>query len=183
MALRGLLRSVWTRGCGVRRARTAAQRRAEGASLRGRLDGLGWRSLGARNQSLDAGRRWLHALPEANAAPPQRLHISDKCVQRLKQLGDASRSRQPPALRVIVDSGGCSGFQYRFALEHDEPHEDDKVFERDGVRLFVDAISLPFLDGATVDYEEEMIRAAFKVESNPNSEAGCSCGSSFAPKM
>ena len=183
MALRGLLRSVWTRGCGVRWAPTAAQGRAEGARRGGPLDGWGWRSMGTRDRSLAAGRRWLHAMPETNAAPPQRLRISDKCVQRLKQLSDASRGRRPPALRVIVDSGGCSGFQYRFALEHDEPREDDKVFERDGVRLFVDAISLPFLDGATVDYEEEMIRAAFKVESNPNSEAGCSCGSSFAPKM
>lgn len=124
------------------------------------------------------------ATASASAAESEhRVRVSDRCVQRLREVAAARPDQPAPALRVIVDGGGCSGFQYRFELDRGGPREDDAVVERDGARVYVDAVSMPFLDGATVDYEEEMIRAAFKVDANPNSEASCSCGASFAPKL
>lgn len=116
------------------------------------------------------------------SAPPNFLHVTDACANQLRQLADNHSERVIPALRVLVDTGGCSGFQYRFMLEHDAPRLEDVVFETNGVKIYVDSMSAPFLSGATIDFEEELIRSAFKVERNPNSEASCSCGSSFTPK-
>jgi Fe-S cluster assembly iron-binding protein IscA len=128
--------------------------------------------------------------------------------------GAASSSGAPgaaPVLRVAVEGGGCSGFQYRFQLDGAGPAADDRrvgaaqlacalrgvadtraaprcasfpcrVFERDGARVAVDPVSFGFLKGATVDYSEELIRAAFTIRDNPNTEASCGCGSSFATK-
>uniref|UniRef100_A0A7S3NJQ0 Core domain-containing protein n=1 Tax=Aureoumbra lagunensis TaxID=44058 RepID=A0A7S3NJQ0_9STRA len=92
--------------------------------------------------------------------------------------GEASR------LRLGVDGGGCSGFQYTFTTEAATAKlaEDDSVFSRDGHDVVVDETSLEFVRGATVDYQEEMIRSAFVVINNPNSESACGCGSSFALK-
>ncbi len=81
-------------------------------------------------------------------------------------------------LRLAVDGGGCAGFQYKFGLES-AAADDDLVVETDGVSMLVDPVSLPFLDGAQVDYVETMGAAAFKV-TNPNAASGCGCGSSFS---
>jgi iron-sulfur cluster insertion protein len=90
----------------------------------------------------------------------------------------AARQNKSPALRLTIDGGGCSGFQYRFALaEAVEP--DDAVAECDGVKLVVDPISLDLVGGAEVDFVESLGGAAFKV-SNPNAASGCGCGSSFS---
>lgn len=87
-------------------------------------------------------------------------------------------------LRVAVDGGGCSGFQYAFSLETSDEAigPTDVVFERDGARVVVDDVSLAFVRGATVDYVEEMIRSSFVIGDNPNAESGCGCGVSFAAK-
>lgn len=90
----------------------------------------------------------------------------------------AARQAKPAILRLAVDGGGCSGFQYRFDLA-EEPLEEDTVSETDGVRLVVDPVSLDLVAGCTVDFVESLGGAAFKVE-NPNATAGCGCGSSFA---
>lgn len=81
-------------------------------------------------------------------------------------------------LRVAVDGGGCSGFQYEIAVAA-TPNPDDTIVERDGARLFVDPISLPFLLGSEVDWVDELIGAAFKVK-NPNAKSSCGCGVSFS---
>lgn len=81
-------------------------------------------------------------------------------------------------LRVAVEGGGCSGFQYEIAVAP-APNPDDLVIERDGARLFVDPVSLPFLLGAEVDWADELIGAAFKVR-NPNAKSSCGCGVSFS---
>src|SRR5574338_1020872 len=81
-------------------------------------------------------------------------------------------------LRVAVEGGGCSGFQYDIGVAQGA-NADDLVIERDGARLFVDPISLPFLLGAEVDWVDELIGASFKVK-NPNATSGCGCGVSFA---
>lgn len=89
----------------------------------------------------------------------------------------AQRQGKPPILRLSVEGGGCSGFQYRFDLA-DATDSDDMVSETDGVRLVVDPVSLDLVAGSTVDFVESLGGAAFKVE-NPNATAGCGCGSSF----
>jgi iron-sulfur cluster assembly accessory protein len=87
---------------------------------------------------------------------------------------------EPPGagLRVAVEGGGCSGFQYEIAVAG-AANADDLVIERDGARLFVDPVSLPFLLGSEVDWVEELIGASFKVK-NPNATSACGCGVSFA---
>mmetsp|Transcript_15920 Transcript_15920/g.40611 ORF Transcript_15920/g.40611 Transcript_15920/m.40611 type:complete len:86 (+) Transcript_15920:157-414(+) len=84
-------------------------------------------------------------------------------------------------LRVRVDSGGCSGFQYSFSLDGDM-QEEDRVFTKGDVSLVVDDVSLQFLRGATVDFTEELIKSSFEVTSNPNAESSCGCGNSFVVK-
>lgn len=85
-------------------------------------------------------------------------------------------------LRLSVDGGGCSGFQYKFEMTDCEPEEDDLLFEQDGKVLLVDKVSLDFVRGATVDFTEDLIRRSFEVIENPNAETSCGCGSSFAAK-
>lgn len=86
-------------------------------------------------------------------------------------------------LRLSVEGGGCSGFQYSFELDDADINEDDRVFERDGAAVVVDDGSLEFVRGSTIDFVEEMIRSSFVVSNNPNSESACGCGSSFALKQ
>jgi iron-sulfur cluster insertion protein len=90
----------------------------------------------------------------------------------------AERQGKPAILRLAVDGGGCSGFQYKFELA-DRADADDASSETDGVRLVVDPVSLDLVAGCMVDYVESLGGAAFRVE-NPNATAGCGCGSSFA---
>ena len=90
----------------------------------------------------------------------------------------ASRQNKPAILRLSVEGGGCSGFQYKFGLA-DTVEADDAATERDGVRLVVDRMSLDLVRGCAVDYVESLGGAAFRVE-NPQAASGCGCGSSFA---
>ena len=80
-------------------------------------------------------------------------------------------------LRISVNGGGCSGFQYSITL--DAPAEDDLVLEKDGQRVLVDQISLPFLSNAVIDFTDELIGARFVVQ-NPNAKSSCGCGTSFS---
>ena len=90
----------------------------------------------------------------------------------------AAKQGKPAILRLAVDGGGCSGFQYRFGFA-DAPEADDTVAETNGVRLVVDAMSLDLVRGCSVDYVESLGGAAFRVN-NPIAASGCGCGSSFA---
>ncbi len=89
----------------------------------------------------------------------------------------AEKQGKPAILRLSVEGGGCSGFQYKFDMA-DAPEADDSVSETDGVKLVVDPISLDLVAGSTVDFVESLGGAAFRVE-NPQAAAGCGCGSSF----
>ena len=97
---------------------------------------------------------------------------------RSRQVSEFLASQEQPeaGLRVAVQGGGCSGFQYQLAL--DEQREGDQVFDHDGIRIIVDELSLRYVDGSTVDYTESLMGAGFQVE-NPNVVAACGCGSSF----
>ncbi len=90
----------------------------------------------------------------------------------------AARQNKPAILRLAVDGGGCSGFQYKFELA-DTPADDDTAVETDGVRLVVDPVSLDLVRGASVDFVESLGGAAFRV-TNPQAASGCGCGSSFS---
>ncbi len=105
------------------------------------------------------------------------VKLSDSFVKQFHRIKEGNSF-----IRILVEGGGCSGFQYKFELDS-VLKEDDKIFERDGAKLVVDCDSLEFLKGSTIDYHEELIRAAFRVESNPQAEQGCSCGASFSLKL
>ncbi|MBA4049220.1 MAG: iron-sulfur cluster insertion protein ErpA [Sphingomonas sp.] len=90
----------------------------------------------------------------------------------------ADRQQKPAILRLSVDGGGCSGFQYRFGLA-DDVAADDVTVETDGVRLVVDSVSLDLVRGAAVDFVETLGGTAFRVE-NPQAASGCGCGASFS---
>mgnify|MGYP002820807943 CR=1 FL=1 len=107
------------------------------------------------------------------------ITLTDACVRRLREL--AAEDPAASILRVVVDGGGCSGYQYTFSLDT-EPAPRDRVFDVGGARVVVDEISFEFVKGATVDYVEEMIRSSFAIADNPNAESGCGCGSSFVAK-
>lgn len=89
----------------------------------------------------------------------------------------AEKQTKPAILRLSVEGGGCSGFQYKFDLA-ETPEADDSVSETDGVKLVVDPVSLDLVGGSVVDFVESLGGAAFRVE-NPQAAAGCGCGSSF----
>ncbi|KAM1172685.1 hypothetical protein ACFX2I_022754 [Malus domestica] len=116
------------------------------------------------------------AVEEASSSSPSpaldldSVHMTDTCVQRMKQL-QASEA-EGKMLRLSVETGGCSGFQYVFDLD-DKHHPDDRVFEKEGVKLVVDNISYDFVKGATVDYVEELIRSAFQLNDAYNGEHRC----------
>ena len=103
--------------------------------------------------------------------PPK---VTDRAFARLGEIGAGKDGK---ALRVAVEGGGCSGFQYDIAL--DEPAEDDLVLEGSGQKVVVDSVSLPFLADAVIDFTEELIGARFTIE-NPNATAACGCGTSFS---
>jgi iron-sulfur cluster assembly accessory protein len=86
--------------------------------------------------------------------------------------------QMPQDLRVIVNGGGCQGFEYAFDFAH-EKAADDVLFEKDGVKLVIDETSLELLDGAEIDFVDELAGAAFKIR-NPNAQSTCGCGTSFS---
>jgi len=106
----------------------------------------------------------------------QTISLSPSAAIRVAAI--AAKQGKPAILRLSVEGGGCSGFQYKFGLA-DAAEGDDTTVETDGVKLVVDAVSLDLVAGCVVDYVESLGGAAFKVE-NPNATAGCGCGSSFA---
>ena len=105
------------------------------------------------------------------------ITITEKGAEKVHEFLSAQEADVSLAgLRVGVRGGGCSGFQYQLAF--DEQRENDEVFESHGLKLLVDRESLQFVRGSTIDYEESLQGAGFKVN-NPNVVAACGCGSSF----
>ena len=103
------------------------------------------------------------------------LILTSSAAKRVAAI--AERQGKPAVLRLSVDGGGCAGFSYKFDLG--EIAADDAQVVEEGVTLVVDPVSLDLLDGAQVDYVEDLAGAAFKV-TNPNAASGCGCGSSFS---
>lgn len=104
------------------------------------------------------------------------ITLSKTAAIRIAALQSADQSMK--GLRLAVEGGGCSGFQYDIQLAQ-EANADDLVIERDGARLLIDPVSAEFLQNAELDWTEELIGASFKVR-NPNAKTSCGCGVSFS---
>ncbi|CUH77212.1 HesB/IscA family protein [Tropicibacter naphthalenivorans] len=103
--------------------------------------------------------------------PPK---VTSRAFERLTEIGAGAEGK---ALRVAVEGGGCSGFQYDISL--DEPAADDLVLAEGDQKVVVDPVSLPFLAGAVIDFTDELIGARFVID-NPNATSSCGCGTSFS---
>jgi iron-sulfur cluster insertion protein len=106
----------------------------------------------------------------------EQLNITENAVNKITEL---LADETPGAkFRAFVQGGGCSGFQYGFAFDQ-EQNEDDFVIEKSGMTMLVDAMSMQYLTGSTIDYKEDLMGASFSIN-NPNAETTCGCGSSFS---
>lgn len=112
------------------------------------------------------------------ATDERSLALSERAARRIAALKQREKNGDALRLRVAVHGGGCSGFQYTFSFD-DQVGEDDRLFERDGVEIVVDDMSLDLLAGSEVDFIEELIGSSFQVR-NPNAASSCGCGNSFA---
>ncbi len=103
--------------------------------------------------------------------------ISDSAKKRIAEL----LVEEPPNtyFRIEILGGGCSGFQYKFDLDNSPLKEDEILIETEGAKIVIDKISLSMLQGAELDYSQELVGAAFTIN-NPNATSGCGCGNSFA---
>ncbi|MFQ3611915.1 MAG: iron-sulfur cluster assembly accessory protein [Fimbriimonadales bacterium] len=105
------------------------------------------------------------------------ITLSERAAQEIKSLLEEAGVVEA-GLRVWVAGGGCSGLQYQMAIDDSQPEADDNVFESYGVRIYVDSLSIRYMDGSTIDFVEDVFGGGFKID-NPNAVAGCGCGSSF----
>lgn len=104
--------------------------------------------------------------------PPR---VTDRAYARLAEIAELTGEQK--SLRVAVEGGGCSGFQYDIRL--DDAAGDDLILEKNGQKVLVDQVSLPFLANAVIDFTEELIGARFVIQ-NPNASSSCGCGTSFS---
>ena len=106
------------------------------------------------------------------------MHLPPKVTNRaFKRLSEINAANEGKVLRIAVEGGGCSGFQYEISLGN--PTEEDLIIEGDGEKVIIDTASLPFLENAIIDYADELIGARFVIE-NPNATSSCGCGTSFS---
>ena len=103
------------------------------------------------------------------------INITARAANRIREITAAGGRKL--GLRILVNGGGCSGFQYEFAMANDRA-DDDIAFEKDGAIVLVDPVSLEYMAGSTVDFVDDLIGQAFKVQ-NPLAKASCGCGTSF----
>jgi iron-sulfur cluster assembly accessory protein len=111
-----------------------------------------------------------------SARAPEGIVLAESAAKRLAKLAEVEG--KPVMLRVAVDGGGCSGFQYRLELV-DAAEADDLIIRRDGQAAVIDPVSIPFLKGSEIAYVDELAGAQFVVR-NPNASSSCGCGVSFA---
>jgi len=104
------------------------------------------------------------------------ISMTDRAARRIGEI--LAREPAGTMLRVSVEGGGCSGFQYKFDMERAKA-DDDLVLARNGATVLIDSVSQQYLSGAEIDFVDDLIGAAFKVN-NPNATASCGCGTSFS---
>lgn len=106
-----------------------------------------------------------------------KITISDRCATRIAALRDQQGDPEL-MLRLSVSGGGCSGFQYGFDFDKDQ-QDDDHIFEKNGIKVIIDEMSLELMDGAEIDFVQDLMGASFKIK-NPNATSECGCGTSFS---
>ena len=111
-----------------------------------------------------------------DASPSQNFSVTERAAKRIRTI--LASEPEGSKLRVSVSGGGCSGFQYGFAVETVDAADDIRV-ERDGAVVLIDPTSLPFLEGSTLDFVDDLMGQSFRIE-NPNATASCGCGTSFS---
>ena len=109
---------------------------------------------------------------------PATFNVTESAAARINHL-KILESNQNLRFRIIVKGGGCSGFQYEFALDAAAPAENDTVIARDGAEVLIDDVSIGIIGGSTLDYVEDLAQAGFEIK-NPNATASCGCGNSFS---
>jgi iron-sulfur cluster insertion protein len=126
-----------------------------------------------------AGEFWsiTDMAESASDIEERRIVVTENAARRIAMLR-AQENAEDAFLRIAVSGGGCSGFQYGFSFD-DQRNDDDVVFERDGVDIVVDDVSLGLLNGAEVDFVEDLMGASFQIR-NPNAASSCGCGNSFS---
>src|SRR5262245_34032290 len=123
------------------------------------------------------GRR-LRAMDQPTMSTPvRRFGLTDSAARRIAWL-QGQEEHKGLMLRIAVSGGGCSGFQYGFSFD-DTRRDDDALFERDGAVVVIDDVSLDLLNGAEIDYVEDMIGSSFSIK-NPQAKTSCGCGNSFS---
>lgn len=105
------------------------------------------------------------------------INITESAMAKISDIL-AEENNPRVKLRTFVQGGGCSGFSYGFTLD-EEQNEDDFVIEKSGTSILVDSMSMQYLQGATIDYKDELMGSSFTIN-NPNATTTCGCGSSFA---
>ena len=113
----------------------------------------------------------------ASEIEERRIVVTENAARRIAVL-KTQEEAEKAFLRIAVSGGGCSGFQYGLSFD-EQRNEDDFVFERDGVAVVVDDVSLGLLNGAEVDFVEDLMGASFRIN-NPNAASSCGCGNSFS---
>jgi iron-sulfur cluster insertion protein len=106
------------------------------------------------------------------------LTLTENAVQKIKELL-AEENNPNLKLRSFVQGGGCSGMQYGFTFDETQ-NEDDFLIENDGIAVLVDSMSMQYMDGANIDYKDDLMGSSFSID-NPNAQTSCGCGSSFSP--
>jgi iron-sulfur cluster assembly accessory protein len=133
-----------------------------------------------KESSKDSGELFMATTTVAPEAVPTKVSpiiLTDPAAEKVREIM-ATQDPLPAGLRIGVVGGGCSGFQYSMSFEN-QSGMMDKVFNFNGLKVFVDATSLMYLNGCVVDYVETLEAAGFKFE-NPNTKSTCGCGSSFS---
>ncbi|MBK1624900.1 HesB/IscA family protein [Afifella marina] len=110
-------------------------------------------------------------------APETAVVLTDRAAKRIAKI--LSGEPAETALRISVEGGGCSGFQYRYDLVQDPHDDDDLVLARDGATVLIDSMSLPFMEGAVIDFVDDLMGQSFQIK-NPHATASCGCGTSFS---
>lgn len=105
------------------------------------------------------------------------VNITDSCFEKIKDL-IIEENNPSVKLRVFVQGGGCSGMEYGFTFD-EEQNDDDFTVEKEGITVLIDSMSMQYVNGATIDYVEDLMGSSFKIN-NPNAETSCGCGSSFS---
>jgi iron-sulfur cluster assembly accessory protein len=111
------------------------------------------------------------------AMDQQNVVLSDRAAKRIASI--LGGEPEGTSLRISVEGGGCSGFQYRYDLVTDKPADDDVVLSRDGATVLIDTISLEYMAGSEIDFVDDLIGQSFQIR-NPKAVAACGCGTSFS---